>query len=172
MCLRIGKNPPMGDLTFANNIWCDPTGRMPRFSDSEAQAVPPGSKQVLLNNLYWNTGKPVPAEAKDVLTPDRDAKRIVADPRLGSPGQDVTLPRWDPSKGTFLSGQKTIRGEFERLVKLYGTPTPGKSGDSRGRPGEHAQRRHSRQSAWRRAGHRLLRAGGWEVGSGGRGAEG
>ena len=125
MCIQIEQNPPMGDLTFCNNIWCDPSGRMPRFSISDAKTFAQGSKQVLLNNLYWNAGKPIPTETKDVLAPDRDAKKIVADPRLGNPGQAVTLPRWDPKKGTFLSGQKTIRGEFERLVKLYAVPAPG-----------------------------------------------
>jgi hypothetical protein len=130
VCLRIEKNPPMGDLTFVNNIFCDPTGQMPRFSISGEETFAPGSKQVLLNNLYWNAGKPIPTETKDVLAPDRDAKKILADPRLGNGNGggavgSVTLPRWDSKKGVFLSGQKTIRQEFERLVKLYAVPAPG-----------------------------------------------
>ena len=125
VCLRIEKNPPMGDLTFANNIFCDPTGQMPRFSISGMETFAPGSRQVLSNNLYWNGGNKIPTETKDTLVPDRDARKIVADPRLGNPSQGLTLPRWDPNKGTFLSGQKTIRQEFERLVKLYAAPAPG-----------------------------------------------
>ena len=106
VCIRIDKNPPMGDLTFANNIWCDPTGQMPRFCVSSAKTFAHGSKQVLINNLYWNAGKPIPTEPKDVLTPGRDAMRIVADPRLGNPAQDVTLPRWDPRRGRFCRARK------------------------------------------------------------------
>ena len=131
VCCRIEKNPPMGDLIFANNIFSDPTGQMPRFSISGKETFAASSKQVLLNNLYWNAGKTIPTETKDVLKPVEDSKKIVADPRLpwgggrGAWGEKVTLPRWDPKKETFLSGQKTIRQEFERLVKLYGTPRPG-----------------------------------------------
>jgi hypothetical protein len=119
VCLRIAKNPPMGDLTFANNIFCDPTGRMPQFCDSEAQTFAPGTKQTLINNLYWNAGKAIPTDPKDVLTPARDPKKIVGDPRLGNPNEAVTLPRWDAAKGRFLSGQATVRAEFERLVRRY-----------------------------------------------------
>jgi hypothetical protein len=119
VCLRIGKNPPMGDLTFCNNIWCDPTGKMPRFTISRAEVFAPDAKLVLRNNLYWNGGKPIPTEPQDTLVPDRDPARRIADPRLGDPGKGVTLPRWDPVKGTFRSGKKTIRGEFERLVNRY-----------------------------------------------------
>lgn len=121
VCLRIGPNPPMGDMLFANNIFCDGTGQMPRFSISRGETFAPGSKQVLLNNFYWNAGKKVPTDANDMLVPDRDAKKILADPKLAKT-ERVVLPRWDAKKGAFLSGQKTIRGEFERLVKLYGTP--------------------------------------------------
>jgi hypothetical protein len=120
MCLRIGKNPPMGDLVFTNNIWCDPTGQMPRFAVGHAGLFEPASKPLIRNNLYWNGGKEIPHEDKDVFAPARDPKKILADPRLGDPAKGVTLPRWDPAKRKFLSGQTTIRGELERLVALYG----------------------------------------------------
>ena len=29
-CLRIDKNPPIGDLTFRNNIWSDASGQIRR----------------------------------------------------------------------------------------------------------------------------------------------
>jgi hypothetical protein len=125
VCLRIEQNPPMDGLTFVNNIFSDPTGQMPRFSISGKETFAPGSRQVLLNNLYWNAGKPIPTETKDVLTPDRDTKKIMADPQLRNPGKGVTLPRWNAKKGAFLSGQKTIGGEFQRLVKLYAVPAAG-----------------------------------------------
>jgi hypothetical protein len=125
VCLRIDENPPMGDLSFANNIWCDPSGDMPRFTMSDAKVFAPGTKQVLHNNLYWNGGKKIPAEPSDVLVPDRDLKRRLADPRLGDPGQDMPAVRWDGAKGRFVSGQTTIRGEFERLVRRYAVPADG-----------------------------------------------
>ena len=123
VCLRIEHNPPMGDLTFANNIWCDAMGGMPRFTMSDAQVFAPGSKQAMLNNIYWNGGKRIPTEAKDTLVPDRDPSKHVLDPRLGNPGEGLT-PHWD-GKGQFRSGQKTIRGEFERLVRLCAVPGEG-----------------------------------------------
>lgn len=121
VCLQIEKNPPMGYLLFCNNIWCDPTGRMPRFSISRGETFAPDAKLVLNNNLYWNAGKPIPTEPHDVLTPERDPKKLVADPRIGDPAEGVTLPRWDLGKGCFLSGEKMIRSEFERLVRCYAT---------------------------------------------------
>jgi hypothetical protein len=125
VCLRIDENPPMGDLTFVNNIWCDPTGGMPRFTMSDGKLFAPGSKQVIAGNIYWNGGKPIPTEAKDVLVPARDPQKQLVDPRLGNPGLGMTLPRWDAAKGCFLSRQKTIRGEFERLVQRYAALGPG-----------------------------------------------
>lgn len=119
VCLRIGRNPPMGDLTLSNNIWCDASGRMPRFSISRAEVFGADSRQVLDNSLYWNGGKPIPTEPQDVLVPDCDRHKHLADPRLGNPNEGVTLPRWDAEEGRFLSGQTTIRGEFERLVNRY-----------------------------------------------------
>ena len=125
VCLRIDQNPPMGDLTFANNIWCDPTGGMPRFTMSDATLFAPGSKQVILNNVYWNGGKTVPTEAKDALVPDRDSRKHLVDPRIGTIGKGTPLPHWDGAKGQFSSGQKTIRGEFERLVRRCAVPSEG-----------------------------------------------
>ena len=125
VCLRIDQNPPMGDLTFANNIWCDPTGGMPRFTMSDGKVFAPGSKQVILDNIYWNGGKRVPTEATDVLVPDRDSRKRVVNPRLGNPGEGATPPHWDGVKVQFSSGEKTIRGEFKRLVRRYAVPGEG-----------------------------------------------
>ncbi len=120
VCLRIDENPPMGDLIFANNIWCDPTGNMPRFTMSDAHVFAPASKQAISNNIYWNGGKTIPVETKDVMVPDRDGKKLLLDPQLGNPA-GLTLPRWDAAEGRFSSGQETIRGEFKRLVDRYAT---------------------------------------------------
>ncbi|MGA2063958.1 MAG: right-handed parallel beta-helix repeat-containing protein [Thermoguttaceae bacterium] len=119
VCLRIDENPPMGEICFANNIWCDPSGGMPRFTMSDAKVFAPGSRQTMRNNIYWNGGKTIPSEARDVLVPDRDPKKCLGDPRLANPDEGVTLPRWQPAEGRFLSGRKTIRSEFERLARRY-----------------------------------------------------
>ena len=114
---RIEQNQPMGDLSFSNNICCDSSAAMPRFSDSSASLFAVGSKQIIDNNLYWNGGKAIPVQPTDVLTPDRDARKRIADPRLPASSARVVLPR--PDNGRFLSGRKTIREEFERLVRAY-----------------------------------------------------
>jgi hypothetical protein len=119
VCQRIGNNPPMGNLVFCNNIWCDTSGEMPRFSMSRAEVFARGNEPVLRNNLYFNGGKPIPSATQDLLAPGRDAKGRVADPKLGNPNEGVTLPRWDAARGRFLSGEKTIREEFVRLVRQY-----------------------------------------------------
>jgi hypothetical protein len=121
-CFRIDQNPPMGDMTFCNNIWCDTTGEMARFSMSNGKVFAVGSKQVISNNLYWNAGKKISTTPDDVLVPDRDPKKLVADPRLPDPSGQVLLPRLDPATGRFPSGQTSIRGEFERLVNRYARP--------------------------------------------------
>ncbi|MFI5378856.1 MAG: hypothetical protein ACHRHE_06145 [Tepidisphaerales bacterium] len=127
VCLNIDKNPPMGDVSFCNNIWCDPSGQMPRLAISRAKTFAAGSQQTIHNNLYWNGGKPIPTDAADTLVPERDPRKVVADPRLPQldAAKDLILPRWDAASGQFISGQKTIRGEFERLVARYAVPGAG-----------------------------------------------
>jgi hypothetical protein len=84
-----------------------------------------GSLPVLNNNLYYNGGQPIPTEDTDVLVPAADSAAIPGDPRLGDPNKDLVLPRWDAQQQRFLSGQRTIHGEFERLVHQYATPAEG-----------------------------------------------
>jgi hypothetical protein len=117
VCLRIDQNPPMGDLAFVNNLFSDPTGQMPRFTMSNPQHF--AGKPVIQNNLYWNAGKAIPHQAGDLLVPDQDPARCIADPRLPKFDPAITLPRFDPVKGEFPSGERTIRKEFERLVARY-----------------------------------------------------
>jgi hypothetical protein len=117
-----GSNPQNQDIYFYNNIWADPTGTMGaeaaggtnEFSDGSPDEV---SNLVLDNNLYWNGGLPIPPG--DLVSPlVDDARRVVADPLLNTDHTAIVLPRWNGS--TFLSGNTTIRQEFERLVNLYG----------------------------------------------------
>jgi hypothetical protein len=130
---REGANPVVENVIFRGNIWCDPTGTMGAtagggsndFSDGD----PTESTGVVLDrNLYWNGPSPIPAG--DVLSPlVDDARRIVANPALGAQA-GVVLPRWNGT--SFLSGQTTIRGEFERLVGLYGVIAAASPADGQG----------------------------------------
>jgi hypothetical protein len=116
------KNPLNQNIYFYNNIWSDPTGTMGadlsggsnRFASGDPAAT---NNLVLDNNLYWNGGAAIPSG--DPISPlVDDARRVVADPELNTDQSAVVLPRW---QGTaFLSGNTTIRQEFERLVNDYG----------------------------------------------------
>jgi len=119
LLLRIEQNPPMGNMRMCNNIWCDPSGRMPRFCYGPADLFAPGSRQTMRNNLFWNGGQPVPSEQRHVFDPAHDPAGRTADPQLADPSQGVVLPRWDPARAKFLSSETTIRGEFTRLVNAY-----------------------------------------------------
>jgi hypothetical protein len=110
-----GRNPRNRDIRFWNNIWADPTGTMSQFSDG----VRANTKELTLsNNLYWNGGKGIPAG--DLVSPLlHDARRVVRDPRLATNHGSAILPVWDGS--AFASGETSIRAEFVRLVRAYGT---------------------------------------------------
>jgi hypothetical protein len=118
---RDGSNPVNQNVLFYNNIWSDPTGTMGaeagknnnEFSDGAPSDV---TNLVLDHNLYWNGGAAIPPG--DLVSPlTADANRVVGNPLLGSQF-GVVLPRWNGS--AFVSGNTTIRQEFERLVNLYG----------------------------------------------------
>jgi hypothetical protein len=118
---REGANPVNENVAFRGNLWSDPTGTMGaesaggtnEFSDGTPAEV---SGLVLDRNLYWNGGAAIPPG--DLVSPlSDDANRVVADPQLPAQGA-VVLPRWNGT--AFVSGNATIREEFERLVGLYG----------------------------------------------------
>jgi hypothetical protein len=115
-------NPQNQNIYFYNNIWSDPTGTMGaglsgssnEFSDGDPAGV---ANLILDNNLYWNGGAAIPPG--DLVSPlVADARRVVADPGLNTNQSAIVLPRWNGS--AFLSGNTSIRQEFERLVQLYG----------------------------------------------------
>lgn len=121
-----GLNPQNENIYFHNNIWSDPTGTMGadlsgkpnEFSDGDPEEV---SNLILDNNLYGNGPLVIPPG--DLVSPTKDdAHRIVANPLLNSHHENMVLPRWTGS--AFLSGNLTIRQEFERLVELYGNIPP------------------------------------------------
>lgn len=113
---REGSNLADDNIRFFNNIWSDPTGTMGDFSDA-VQTDVIGS--LIRRNLYWNGGSTVPSESADVLAPNADAMRVVADP--GLPAQSgIALPRWNPSAGTFGGGASAICAAHRALVEGYG----------------------------------------------------
>jgi hypothetical protein len=117
-----GENPLNQNITLANNIWSDPTGTMGadisgspnKFADGDPAAT---TNLVLDNNLYWNGGAAIPSG--DPVSPlVDDARRVVADPQLNTDQTAIVLPRLQGA--IFLSGNATVRQEFERLVDEYG----------------------------------------------------
>jgi hypothetical protein len=114
-------NPLNENIAFYNNIWADSTGTMGASGSGDANKFATGdaaatTNLVLHNNLYWNGGTAIPAG--EPISPTDDDRRVVADPELETDQSGVVLPRW---QGTaFLSGNTTIRQEFERLVDEYG----------------------------------------------------
>lgn len=125
-----GSNPKNKNILFYNNIWSDPTGTMGidpsgnsfefsnEFSDGNPDET---SKLVLNNNLYWNGGEAIPPG--DLVSPlSADENGTVADPLLNTDHESIILPRWNGK--TFLSGNRTIRQEFQRLVEQYGKIPP------------------------------------------------
>jgi len=125
---REGLNPVNENIFFHNNIWADPTGTMGaeagggvnEFSDGDPAE---STNLVLDKNLYWNGGAAIPPG--DLVSPlIHDARRVVGDPSLSTNHAAIILPRWNGSR--FVSGNATVRQEFERLVNLYGT-IPGTS---------------------------------------------
>ena len=115
-----GSNPPNENIFFYNNIWSDPTGTMDDFSDGLLSET---INAVLDNNLYYNGGNAIPTDG-GVLNITDDLNSILGDPLLGD-RSGIVLPRWNPVAGGFLSGNTTIRQEFERLVGLYGVVPDG-----------------------------------------------
>ncbi len=124
-----GANPPNRRIRFANNLWSDPTGTMGAESPSrpnDFSDTPPGETAsfVLLSNLYWNGGAPVPSDTAELVDFDDDPDRVTADPGLPTPA-GIVLPRWDAGAGRFADGSATIRSAFRRLVQQWGVPPVG-----------------------------------------------
>jgi hypothetical protein len=111
-----GSNPQNRDIKLLNNIWSNPIGTLLRFSDG----TPSESIGIELdNNLYWNAGIAIPSSS-NVLNTFLDVRGVVANPSFPLHA-GLVLPNWQGSE--FPSGTKTIRAEFERLVRAYGRPT-------------------------------------------------
>ncbi len=125
---RYGDNQPNQNIRFYNNIWSDPTGTMGAYGSTanDFSDTPPGQTTsfTLDRNLYWNGGAAIPYDSSELVNYTDDARRIVADPLLGSQA-GLVIPRWNPTTGQFADGSTTIRQAFERLVTRYGAPAAG-----------------------------------------------
>jgi hypothetical protein len=114
------------NVNIYNNIWADPTGTMENFVFGAPDNV---FSITFNNNVYWNGGNPIPISGQGgipsgVLELSDDASAIVANPLLPPIGM-IILPRYNAAQKAFLSGETTIRGEFERLAKSYAEPRQG-----------------------------------------------
>jgi hypothetical protein len=98
-----------------NNIFSDPTSTMGElvatFGNGDIGAT------VFNRNLYWNgdgvapgTNDPAPLEANPLLATDQSG---------------TIVPVWDVANRRFASGSRTVREEFERLVRTYGAISVG-----------------------------------------------
>lgn len=124
-----GNNLPNENIRFYNNIWSDPTGTMGaenpnRPNDFSDTPVGETASWTLENNLYWNGGIAIPANADEVINVSSDAAAIMDDPQLPS-SIGIVLPRWDDNANQFADGALTIRDAFVNLVTQYGTPAEG-----------------------------------------------
>ncbi len=112
-----GDNPPIDNFFIYNNIWSDPTGTMTNrfidiYGDVDVNSI------VLYNNLFWNADGDLPTHGS--VLPADDTGRVVADPELEDNRENIILPVWDETLEQFISGNTTVRQEFERLVFAYG----------------------------------------------------
>ncbi len=120
-------NPNNQHINFYNNIWSDPTGTMGARlgEDNDFSDAPPlrTDSYTLLNNLYWNGGKPIPLDNRELVNYTDDMQQMISDPLLPNVAS-VRLPRWEPDNGRFADGSITIREAFIRLVMTYAVPDP------------------------------------------------
>jgi hypothetical protein len=117
-----GDNPPNENITFANNIWSDPTGTMGADGPGDGNAFSTGDdgstvNLVLDTNLYWNGGAVIPAG--DVASPlTDDANAVIGDPMLASDQSALVTPVW--TGNGFADDSTTVREVFVELVEAYG----------------------------------------------------
>lgn len=126
---REGGNPVNRDITFANNIWADPTGDMGDFADAIA-ADNALATIALRNNMYWNAGNAIlnlAEDVTDVLGVSADLSARLVNPLLPSQA-GIILPTLNTTtfriNGTG-AGYASIREAFVALAQAYGKPGVG-----------------------------------------------
>jgi hypothetical protein len=128
---REGDNLPVDDVAFHNNVWCDPTGTMGDFSDTDPADL---AGFALDRNLYWNAGAAIPIGTGDAVNADDDASRVELDPLLPWDADALPLPRWDAQSASFAGGFATIRAVFEAWAETHGRPAAGSAVVDAARP--------------------------------------
>lgn len=119
----VAGNLPNTNIAFYNNIWADPTGTMGAESAEDANDLADttaADQFVLMNNLYWNGGQPLPEELDEPFVVAADSQAVQADPGLPTNQSMIVPPRWDGENGRFSDGSPSIRAAFIRLVRQYG----------------------------------------------------
>ena len=102
-------------IIISNNIFSDPTGTMGRFASIYDNTEP---DFLLSNNLYWNGGRSIEKGRGTGVTDDTRA--VLGDPCLEEDHARIILPLFNQEKSCFISGNRSIRSEFVRLVETYG----------------------------------------------------
>jgi len=121
--LAVGSNRPNQNIVLSNNLWADPTGSMGAegFNGADVFDAPNGDNASveLRNNLYYNGGNTIPADATQEVNLSHDSNPVFGDPRL--PTQSgLVLPIYNGSN--FGSGLNTIRDVFVDFAIRYGKP--------------------------------------------------
>lgn len=121
--LAVGNNQANQNIELSNNIWSDPTGTMGQegFNGADVFDAPNGDNASvkLMNNLYYNGGNAIPADALQEVRVAQDASAVFGDPRLPSQ-TGLVLPTWNGTQ--FAGGLSSIRAVFENLAIRYGKP--------------------------------------------------
>ncbi|MDR1879147.1 MAG: T9SS type A sorting domain-containing protein [Bacteroidales bacterium] len=105
------------NVTIANNIFTDPSGRMAYLSGGGKTYLPSGS---LVNNLYFNNGVTIKDASNNAFTISMDAAQIIADPLLEKDLSNVPFPVL-LTNGTLQGGYQSIEDARIDLVNKYGT---------------------------------------------------
>lgn len=116
-----GDNQPNDNIWLYNNLFSDPAGTMDNFA-----TAPEGETAfyLLVNNLYWNGGQPIPESPDEMIHATDDAAAILGNPFLNVP-TNLLLPLWNPQTAQFGGGATDIRAAFTQLVQAYAIPQAG-----------------------------------------------
>ena len=122
--LALGSNQNNSNIRLTNNIWSDPTGTIGTegFNGADVFESPIGSNDSVIvdNNLYYNGGRDIPADAGQDINLADDVNALIADPKLANQ-TNIILPVFSGSN--FVGGFTSVREAFENLALSYGEPS-------------------------------------------------
>ncbi|MCB9653381.1 MAG: hypothetical protein H6729_04515 [Deltaproteobacteria bacterium] len=116
------------DLSLVNNVWVSGVNTMTGFAWVSSQQTTP---ILLVNNLYYNAGAPVPFDGTSIVNAQDDPRPHWDDPRLPIlPAGGLTSARWVSTEMLFsdpegLDNLSAIDDVRRRLVEHFGTPAAG-----------------------------------------------